>query len=165
VSRDSAPTGLLEIGRIGRPHGVRGDLLVSFTSDLEERRSTGAEFTVVIGGDATTLVIASIRPQGERHVVHFEGVEDRTAAERLVNRLLWAPPADTGDTIWVHELIGSKVVETSGIERGTCVSVIDNPAHDILELSDGSLVPMAFVISCAEGTVVIDPPEGLFDLA
>jgi 16S rRNA processing protein RimM len=165
VAHDPAPTGLLEIGRIGRPHGVKGDLLVSFTSDVEERRCAGAEYTVMTAGATATLVIAAIRPQGERFVVHFEDVDDRTAAERLVNKLLWAAPLDGGDGIWVHELIGSSVVEVSGVERGTCTSVIDNPAHDILELSDGSLVPATFIVSCAEGTIVIDPPEGLFDLA
>ena len=165
MAHDPAPTGLLEIGRIGRPHGVKGDLLVSLTSDVEQRRRAGAAFTVVTPAGPATLVIAALRPQGERFVVHFEGVDDRTAAERLVNKVLWAAPLDAGDGLWVHELIGSRVVEVSGVEHGTCISVIDNPAHDILELSDGSLVPATFVVSCAGGTIVIDPPEGLFDLA
>lgn len=165
MTRDPAPSGLLEIGRIGRPHGVRGDLVVSFTSDVEERRRIGAEYVVTVAGATDRLVIASIRPQKERFVVHFEGVDDRTAAERLVNKVLWAAPLDAGDGLWVHELIGSRVVEVSGVDRGRCVSVIDNPAHDILELEDGALVPATFVVSCAGGTVVIDPPEGLFDPA
>ncbi len=165
MTRDPAPTGLLEIGRIGRPHGVKGDLLVSFTSDVEERRRVGAGFVVTTAGATETIVIASIRPQKERFVVHFEGVDDRTGAERLVNKVLWAAPIDTGEGIWVHELIGSRVIEVSGVDRGRCVSVIDNPAHDILELEDGALVPATFVVSCVGGTVVIDPPEGLFDPA
>jgi 16S rRNA processing protein RimM len=48
---------------------------------------------------------------------------------------------------------------------GTCTSVLANPAHDILELDNGGLVPVVFVVEATEGRVVVDPPEGLFDLA
>jgi len=44
------------------------------------------------------------------------------------------------------------------------VAVIENPAHEILELEDGSLVPLPFVVSCRDGVIVIDPPPGLFEL-
>jgi 16S rRNA processing protein RimM len=66
--------------------------------------------------------------------------------------------------LWVHELIGSRVVDQEGIERGTCIAVIDNPAHDILELDTGALIPVIFVISCRDRVATIDPPDGLFDL-
>lgn len=165
MTRDNAPAGLLEVGRIGKPHGVKGDLMVSFSSDVEQRRAIGATLTIVADGDARPLVIASIRPQKDRWVVHFEGIDDRGDAERLVNKALYAEPIHIEGEIWVHELIGSTVVEVSGTERGTCVGVIQNPAHDILELSSGALVPVTFVVSCENGVTVIDPPEGLFDLA
>lgn len=156
------PPGLLEVGRIGRPHGVKGDLVVSFTSDVSSRREEGSRLMVHMPSGARELVVTSCRAQGERHVVHFDGVDDRTTAERLVNLVLLAPPVDGGDdTLWVHELIGSQVVDVSGRQWGTCVSVIANPAHDILEVSNGALVPAVFVVSCAAGTTVIDPPEGL----
>jgi 16S rRNA processing protein RimM len=66
--------------------------------------------------------------------------------------------------VWVHELIGARVVDVSGHERGTCVAVIDNPAHPIMELDSGALVPTPFITSRDAGVVTIDPPEGLFDL-
>ena len=64
----------------------------------------------------------------------------------------------------MHELIGSRVVDQQGVDRGTCIAVIDNPAHDILELDTGALIPVIFVVSCTGGVTVVDPPEGLFDL-
>ncbi|MEY2966275.1 MAG: ribosome maturation factor RimM [Actinomycetota bacterium] len=95
-------------------------------------------------------------------MVHFAGIDDRTAAERFVNLVLFAEPVAGGDDmLWVHELIGSRVVDATGREWGTCVSVIANPAHDILEVSNGALVPAVFVVSCADGVTRIDPPEGL----
>lgn len=162
--RDAGPDrpDLLEIGRIGRPHGVRGDLVVSFTSDVASRREPGARLTVSSSTGPIELIVESCRVHGERHVVHFAGVDDRTAAERLVNKILSAAPVEPDpDTLWVHELIGSRVVDTSGREWGRCTSVIANPAHDILEVSNGALVPAVFVVSCVDGTTVIDPPEGL----
>ena len=68
------------------------------------------------------------------------------------------------DALWVHELIGRRVVEVDGTEHGTCVSVIANPAADLLELDSGALVPSNFVVSNADGVIVVDTPEGLFDL-
>ena len=101
----------------------------------------------------------------QKWIVHFEGFDDRTAVEALTNEALYAPAIhDADDGLWVHELVGSTVCELDGTQRGTCVAVIANPAHDILELDSGALVPVTFVQSCADGIVTIDPPDGLFDL-
>ena len=158
---------MLEVGRIGKPHGVRGDLFVGLTTDLTERLDAGSVLVARIGkGERLTereLEVESSRPQGDRWVVHFAGVDSRTDAERLVNALLLAEPVSDPDALWVHQLIGARVVDVAGNEHGTCVSVIDNPAHAILELSGGGLVPVPFVVSCVEGVVTIDPPEGLLD--
>ena len=155
------PDNLLEVGRIGKPHGVRGDVFVTFTTDVEDRHAVGAQFTVKDGTGTRSLTIASIRPQQDRWVVHFEGVDDRNLAEKLVNKFLYAEPVTDDDALWVHELIGSQVVDEQGNSWGECVGVLQNPAHDILELSDGLLVPMPFVVSCANNVTVIHPPAGL----
>jgi 16S rRNA processing protein RimM len=65
----------------------------------------------------------------------------------------------------VHELVGARVVEQgSGRDRGRVVAVVANPAHDLLELDSGVLVPIVFVRSLEAGTATVDAPEGLFDL-
>ena len=74
-----------------------------------------------------------------------------------------AEPLVEEGILWVHELVGSAVREVGGTERGMVVAVQANPAHDLLVLDDGALVPIVFVVSCAEGVTVIDPPEGLFE--
>ena len=56
------------------------------------------------------------------------------------------------------------MVEVDGTTRGTCVSVVANPAADLLELDTGALVPVVFVTEHAAGRIVIAPPDGLFDL-
>lgn len=157
-------TDLLEVGRIGKPHGVRGDTYVTFTSDVASRHEPGSVMFVRTASGDRRLVIERSRPEKDRHVVHFEGIEGRDEVAVLTNAVLLAEPVADDSSLWVHELIGSEVVEVSGTPRGRCVAVVANPAHDLLELADGSLVPVPFVVSCRDGVTTIDPPDGLFDL-
>ena len=150
-----------EVGRTGRAHGVRGDLYVDLMTDLVERVAHGAR---LLAGERW-LTVERSRPAGTRWLVHFEGVDDRTAAEALVGRPLLAEALpEPADGLYVHQLIGAKVVDTHGAPLGTCISVLANPAHDLLELDNGSLVPIVFVVTNEPGRVVVDPPDGLFDL-
>jgi 16S rRNA processing protein RimM len=99
-------------------------------------------------------------------VIRFDGVDDRTAAELLRNKVVEAEPlpeAPEGE-LWVHELIGSEVRDPAGELLGSVVAVEANPAHDLLVLDGGALVPMVFVVSSQDGVVVVDPPDGLLDL-
>lgn len=154
------PEGLLEIGRIGRPHGVRGDVHLSLVTDRAERVAPGAR----LWARGRWLTVETSRPQGSRWVVHFDGVGDRVAAELLTSALAYAEPIDDPEAIWVHQLVGSMVVELDGTRRGRCVAVVANPADDLLELDSGALVPARFVVSCDGETTVVDVPTGLFDL-
>ena len=156
------PDGLLEVGRTGRPHGVRGDIYIDLITDREERLAVGSRLRI----GARWFTVARAKRAGQRWLVHFEEVADRTAAEPLVSQPLLAEPLpDTGDGLYVQDLIGAEVVDTAGALLGTCTSVLANPAHDILELDNGGLVPMVFVEGLDEdGRVVVDPPDGLFDL-
>jgi 16S rRNA processing protein RimM len=150
-----------EVGRIGRAHGVRGHVHVQLITDRTERVAPGAR----LRAGERWMTVADSRPQRDAWLVRFEGVEDRAAAETLVKTVLYAEPLpDNGDELWVHQLIGCRVVDVAGVDHGTCTAVLDNPAHDLLELDNGALVPVTFVVTCIDGIVTIDPPEGLFDL-
>ncbi len=153
-------TELLEIGRITKPHGVRGDVIVSLITDRLERVATGAELSTKKG----PLIITASRPHHGGFIVTFDGCNSREAAEALAGTVLSAAPLDDPDALWVHELIGTSVVDTQGVDHGKVVMVLENPAHDLLELEDGALVPVVFVKSCIDGITTIDPPDGLFDL-
>jgi 16S rRNA processing protein RimM len=155
----------LVVGRIGRAHGLRGEVAVRFTSNRPERAAPGA---VLYVGERE-LVIATSRPHQDRVLVHFEGIEDRTAAEALQGLELSALPLGDevqldDDELWVHEVVGAEVQDRAGTSVGRVVAVEANPAHDLLVLDGGTLVPMVFVVEQRDGVVVIDPPEGLFDL-
>ena len=151
---------LLEVGRIGRAHGIKGDVFVDLTTDRTERVQVGSR----LFGAGRWLVITASSRSGERWRVHFDGVDDRSAAEALTGVVVSAEPIDDPDVLWVHQLIGASVVEVDGTERGRCVSVVDNPAADLLELDSGALVPVTFVTDVTGGRITIDPPDGLFEL-
>jgi len=157
---DRPPDGLLEIGHIRRAHGVRGQVAVELLTDRAERLAPGTRWYA--RGGWLTVVDAS--PHHARWLVRFEEVADRTTAQRYTNVSVYAERLDDPEELWVHELIGSDVVETDGTRRGTCVAVIANPASDLLELDSGALVPVVFVVDRAPGRIVIDPPAGLFDI-
>jgi 16S rRNA processing protein RimM len=68
---------------------------------------------------------------------------------------------DDPDALWVHELVGSDVVDVEGRAHGRVAAVEANPASDLLVLEGGGLVPLRFVVSHGDGRVVVDPPVGL----
>lgn len=154
------PAGLLDVGRISRAHGVRGEVYVDLVTDLTDRLAPGSRLWC----RECWLTVARARRLGDRWLVAFEDIADRTAAERLRGAALAAEPVDDADAWWVHDLIGSRVVEVDGTPRGRCVAVVSNPAADLLELDSGALVPSNFIVSSADGVIVVDVPEGLFDL-
>lgn len=158
MSADGGP--LLEVGRIGKPHGLRGEVLVRLTTDRAERLDPGA----VLSSDAGDLVVTASRPHQDRWIVAFDGHVGREAADALRGLALRAEAIDDPDEMWVHDLVGSAVETVAGEAVGTCVSVLANPASDLLELEGGALVPVAFVVRREPGRVVVEVPEGLFDL-
>ena len=161
-----APGDRLVVGRVGRAHGLRGEMAVRFTSNRPERAEPGA---VLYAGERE-LVIEASRPHQGRVLVHFAGIDDRTAAEALLGQELTATRFTDDevvlddDELWVHELVGAEVLDRAGTSWGFVVAVEANPAHDLLVLDGGALVPMVFVVEQREGAVVIDPPDGLFEL-
>lgn len=150
---------LLEIGRVGRPHGLRGEIVATITSDRPERTAVGAMWFL----DDEPVRITSIRPHKNRWIVHFDGFTDRTDAEAVSGRLIRAEAIDDEDALWVHELIGAEVRTPDGRTWGRVTSVLANPADDLLELDDGTLVPVGFVIdeTGLPDHIVVDVPDGL----
>jgi 16S rRNA processing protein RimM len=156
------PVERLEVGRVGKAHGLRGDVMVVPITNRDERFAAGA-FVDVNG--APTRIVSSRRQQG-RFVVHFEGVDDRDAAEQLRGALLTGAPLDdlSDDEVWAHEVIGAEVVDREGTVVGEVVALEANPAHDLLVLRSGVLIPVVFVVAKEPGRVVVDLPEGLLEL-
>ena len=129
-------------------------------TDREERTEPGAR----LYADDRLLEVRSARPQRQGWVVHFSGVDDRDSAEALRGSILYADPlAANDDEVWAHDLVGCEVRDKTGRSFGKVTAIEANPAHDLLVLEDGRLVPMPFVVEHGPDEVTIDPPAGLLE--
>ncbi len=147
------------MGRVARPHGLAGEVVVDLITNRVERVQPGA----CLSTGTAMLQVTSSRPFGHRWLVCFEGVADRSSAEKIRGETLFAEPLDDPGTMWTHELVGSEVIDTAGRTLGTVVALVANPASDLMELDQGALVPVCFVVEHRPGQVLVDVPEGLVD--
>ncbi|MER7013452.1 ribosome maturation factor RimM [Saccharopolyspora sp. NPDC000359] len=169
----------LAVGRIVRPHGVRGELVVEVLTDSPELRFAPGSVlgTQLRGKDrGQDLTVAAARPHAGRLLLRAEGVDGREAAEDLRGVLLTVTtdvlePTEDPDEFHDHELVGLRAVQASGDEVGEVREVIHTPAGELLSVrtADDREVLVPFVteivpeVDLAAGTLVIDPPEGLLD--
>lgn len=156
---DEAP--LLEVGRITKPHALRGELVVHLITDrVAERTSPGTEFWTTGG---RRLVVTAARPHQDRWIMSFEGVDRREDADPLRGTALYAPAVDDPDAVFAHQLIGLRVVDQHGTDHGVVAALEANPAADLLVLEDDRLVPLSFLVAVEDGEVRVDVPAGLLD--
>ena len=98
---------LLDVGRIDKPHGLRGEVVVTLTSTEVSRVARGS---VLVAGERELVVLGS-KPLQHRWVVDFDGVDRREDAEALAGSVLRAEPLDDDDPdalwAWVSAPAGS----------------------------------------------------------
>jgi 16S rRNA processing protein RimM len=155
-------TDRLLIGRVTKAHGLRGEVVVDLLSSEPEVRLAPRS---VLDTDRGPLTVVASRPHQGKWLVTFTGVSSREQADALRGRELFGEPLQDPDALWVHDLVGAEVVDSARVARGRVVAVLANPADDLLELDGGALVPVGFIIGRDDnGRIVVDVPEGLFDL-
>jgi 16S rRNA processing protein RimM len=155
---------VLEVGRVVKPHGIKGEVVVELITNRTERVDPGS----VLSTDQGPLEIQSSRRFEStgvgRWIVAFRGVVDRSGAEAIRGAVLSAEPVEDADGLWVHQLVGAEVVDTAGAVLGNIEAVEANPASDLLVLDRGGLIPLRFVVDHRAGHVTVDLPAGLLDL-
>jgi 16S rRNA processing protein RimM len=164
------------VGRIGRPHGLRGHVAVNPETDfVEERFRPGAILWMRIEGREASFTIASVRLKNGRPVIAFEGLTRREDVEPLAGLELRVPegalrPLEPG-RFYEHQLVGCVVETTGGAVLGRVVRVEGGLGGSRLVV-DGTrseiLIPLVVDI-CVDIDVTakrirIEPPEGLIDL-
>jgi len=183
----------LIVGRVVRPHGIRGEVIVEVrTDEPAERFVVGATLAAGPDPDAgaepaspgdgrwtvpDALTIEAVREHLGRLIIAFEGVADRNVAEELRGVLLWVDgarldaPADP-DEFHDHQLVGLTAVTPGGETLGEVARIDHAPAADLLVLrrTGGGTTLVPFVkaivpeVDLARRRVVVDPPGGLLDL-
>ncbi len=169
----------LVVARVGRAHGIRGEVTVEVRTDVPDERFVPGVRLHVTGGHALAgveaLTLATVRDHNGTLLLTFDEVLDRTAAEALRGAVLEADvPDDPGepDAWYDHQLVGLRVLDPAGAAIGEVVAVEHPPAQDLLVVRRGDtgaevLVPfvkaMVPVVDVAGRRVQVDPPEGLLD--
>ena len=165
------------VGRVARPHGIRGQVIVNPETDFPgERFQPGAELFVNRGGVAAALTITTVRFQQQRPVIGLRGIDDMNGAATLagaelrvpLDRLAVLPP----DMFYRHNLIGCAVETSDGAVVGQVEDVEGTMGGSrlIVKTKGGVevLVPLAAEICTAidpgAKRIVIDPPAGLLEL-
>ncbi|MFF3443555.1 ribosome maturation factor RimM [Streptosporangium sp. NPDC002721] len=168
----------LVVGRIGRPHGLRGDVSVEVRTDEPDRRFAPGTALATDPASAGPLVVESRRWHSGILLVRFEGVTGRDQAEDLRGTMLVIdsddiPPPDDPDEFYDHQLIGLTVVKPDGEPVGEVSDVLHH-GQDLLVVRRGkgaggaevyvpfvkALVP---VVDLVKGVLVVDGPAGLLD--
>jgi 16S rRNA processing protein RimM len=158
------------VGVVTGVHGLRGEVSVQNRSDNPDRWTAGG---VVLREDGEALTIAASRRHGRKLLVSFDGVADRSAAERLRGAFLvvpesWLPDLSEGEW-WAHQLEGCEVRTVSGRVLGVVREVIANPANDLWVAVDEdgreTLVPaladLLIDVDVAARSIVVDDVPGL----
>lgn len=180
---------LLYIGRIARPHGIHGEVIVDLRTDEPDARFVPGKALITDPGTAPVsddpaayrvpdrLTIEAVRAHQGRLIIAFDGVHDRNVAEALRGVLLCVDSAevdalDDPDEFHDHQLVGLTAVTPAGETLGEVARIDHAPAADLLVLHrpEGRTALIPFVraivpeVDLAAGRVVVDPPEGLLDL-
>ena len=168
----------LVVGRVGRPHGLRGEVTVEVRTDDPDQRFAPGSSLATVPADRGPLTITGSRWHSGRLLVQFDGYADRDAADTIRGTLLAIDsdrlaPLDDAEDFYDHDLIGLTVVTVAGEQVGAVADVLHH-GQDLLVIDgagprSGAQILVPFVaalvpqVDVAGGRLVIDPPPGLID--
>ena len=165
----------LQVARIGKPHGIRGEVTVQVLTDAPaDRFVPGTEF-VVEPASAGPLTVEGARWNKDILLLAFEGIETRNQAETLRGAKLFIETEeldeDDDEGWYEHELVGLEARVGSQVV-GKVAGLHTMPVQDLLvvEDADGKEILIPFVeqivpeVNVAEGFILLTPPDGLFEI-
>ena len=132
----SPPTGepvFLVVGKLRRPHGLLGEILMDILTDFPERLQPGA--TIYIGADYRSFTIRSLRPHRGGLLVAFDPYNDPESVGILRNQLVYVraddrPPLPEGE-YYHHQLLGLHVISDQGQSLGYLTKILETGANDV----------------------------------
>lgn len=177
TSKNLSDPKYLLLGKIERPHGVRGEIRMRIYTDFPERVHAGQ--SLYLGpdpdGEALPYTVETVRPHQNYLLIKFSEINERTDADLLRNLFVMvehdqAVPLED-DEIYLYQLIGLTVHTTEGQILGEIVDVLETGANDVYVIrrpdSKDLLFPAhdetVIEIDLDEQTIIVQPPEGLLD--
>jgi 16S rRNA processing protein RimM len=169
-------TDTVVVGRIGRPHGVRGEVTVEVRTDDPDLRFVPGAVLRTDPPERGPITIAGVHWHSGTLLLRLEGVDSREAAEAVRNTELVVPVAELPeiedpDSYYDHQLVGLTARLPDDAVLGEVTAIL-HEAQDLLVVRrvEGGEVLIPFVAAIVPtvdldgGFVVVDPPEGLLDL-
>ncbi|WP_062465602.1 ribosome maturation factor RimM [Demequina maris] len=161
----------LTVARIGRAHGLKGEVSVELRTDIPEDRLVPGEVFATEPASAGPLTVGRVRVQSGRWFVQFDEIRDRDAAEaaRGIELTIDGAESDEDDAWFVHQIVGLAAVRPDGSALGEVVDLVTMPAQDLLVVKQpgGHRAMIPFVeefvpeVDVEGGRVVLTPPFGL----
>lgn len=167
---------LVAVGWIGPVRGVRGDLFVEPWTDAPDERFAGGAALHTEPATAGPLRVQSASRSSGKLVVHFEGIDDRPAAEALRGIQLYVsaaqrPALEDPDEFYDSDLVGLAARTLDGLELGPVRDVVHTAGSAYLVVHFAGrehMIPFVTAIvpsvDLAARAVLVTPPDGLFDL-
>lgn len=168
--------GLIEIGRLGRPHGLKGEQgLAPCTLSILELQAIKTFIWRGPDGATRPVTLATARPANDRILVRFDGARDRAGASALTNGHLMVEeeqlPDPGEEAVYTFQLVGCQVVSEDGRSIGTVAEIWPSPAHPVLvvrgarEVLIPSIPEFVKAVDLAERRITVRLLPGLEDLA
>lgn len=137
----------LAVGKIRRPHGVRGEVLLELITDYPER--VRPKTNIYLGEKYTPMVLRSVRTHNDGLLLGIEGINTPEDAGKYRNWIVYASakglPALKEGEYYFHELIGMRVIDEDGTELGELTAILETGANDV------------YVVTAATGTEILLP--------
>lgn len=170
LKKDAAPDGWVEIGRVGKPHGVAGALYLRLHNRDSALVEEGLKVGLLLGDNWIEREVTHVGGGG---AVTLDAVKGRDAADTLKHAVVYVhrddfPPLDD-DEVYLADLEGTEVLTPEGDRLGVVESFDDNGAQPLMQVrtENHRLVDVpfvgAFIVEIDSERIVLDAPEGLFD--
>ncbi len=165
------PPEFLDVGRIVRPHGLRGELVLQAFSELVQILEPSTE--IFLGSEHVPMIVSAIRTHHSRYLLSIEGCEDRNEAEQLRGEVVHirfeqAKPLQEG--VYYHwQILDLPVFTSEGDLLGKVVEILETGANDIYVVKDEQggeiLLPaiedVILKVDLERSRMIVDVPQGL----
>lgn len=152
----------LAVGKLRRPHGVRGEMVMEVLTDFPERFQPGA--VVYVGPRRLPLTIRSVCPFHDMLLIAFEGYHDRDQVGIFRNQLVTVPASEAPplpeDEYYYHELLGLRVITDQGEVLGTLVEILETGANEVYIVEPKGGGPEILLPAIEEVILAVDLEAG-----
>lgn len=171
----SPPEEYIQLGRVGKAHGLRGEVKITCFSEQPENVAEYKRFYLMTpqGEISKGLSLIKSRVQGKGAIVQFEAINSRQQAETLLGATILIAkselPEITENKFYYYQFHGKRVVTLEGCNLGIVKKIFDNGAQDILVVETGQdeiFIPVikTILVKETEEELIVDLPPGLLEL-